>query len=184
MTSLYLNNPIKSWNYTHYSLRYGLLGLLMVNLAFFISNEMMIRTADAIAWLMILVFLEWPRGKFIGTTMTFWYSIIQITALGMISVSCESSFIQEDWVSLANELTWLCVLLFPTYTYKKYTFLKPVLYVSLAGYASYWGINQAWLECYDAALWITAFLQLENEKYNSCCSLDYNSLYNGKIIRM
>lgn len=181
VTSLSFMNNLKSWSNFHNLFRYGLLGFLLVNLAFFVSNNMIFRSIDAIAWLMILIFIEWPREKRFGTSIILSHSLIQITALGIISVSCGNSFIQEDWVSLANELTWMCVLLLPEDDYKRYKFLKSILYVSLAGYATYWGMNLAYMDCYDAILWIAAFLQLEYEK-NGSSLLNEDVLYNEKII--
>lgn len=192
MISAYLNNTIKNWSYPHNLFRYAILGLLLVNFTLFVSNEMLLRSIDALAWLMILVVIEWPNNERISDSMTLWPSMTKIVALGMICLSCGNSLLEKDFVSLANELTWLCVLLLPEYTYKKYKFLKLILYVSLVVYAVYWGMHQAWLDCYDAALWITAFLQLENEKYDifgwyyidqesSLVSDDSN--YNVNIIR-
>ncbi len=181
MTSLYLINHLKSFIYSHNSFRYGLLGLLLANFAFFVSNEMMFRSIDAIAWLMILVFIEWKKCEYENNPIALWRVVIQIVALGMISVSCSISFIQEDWIALANELTWLCVLLLPENEYKRYKFLKSILYVSLVGYATHWGMNQSLMDCYDSILWIAAFLQLEYENKESSL-LNDDALYNGKII--
>lgn len=167
MTSLYLLNNLKNFTYVNNLLRYGILGLLLLNLAFFSSSEMTLRCIDALGWLLILVFIEWKLCDSDNNPMTLWQLVIQIVALGMIFLSCGNSFIQQDWVSLANELTWLCVLLLPEYAYIKYKFLKFVLYISLVVYAIYWGIHHEWLDCYDAVLWITAFLQLEYEKNDS-----------------
>jgi len=176
MNSLYLTNIL-----IHNPLRYGILVLLVINFSFFVSSEMTFRAIDAMAWLIILVFIEWKKYDSIINPIIWWRLVVQWAALGMISLSCSMSLLQEDWVSLANEATWLCVLLLPNHIYHRYTFLKSLLYISLVGYCAYWGMNQSFMDCYDSILWIAAFLQLEYENKESSL-LNDAALYNEKII--
>ncbi len=80
--------------------------------------------------------------------------------------------VTHDWLDLANSMLWLLVCASIAYDiyapgdyggaeWRARNAVKMALYMALVAIAVTWGVEGAWLDFYDAALWILCFSVVE-----------------------
>lgn len=133
---------------------------------------------DTTAWLVLLLLFEWEtggwrmpaRGRLVAHA-------VRALALLVVVASCVAYAVQHEWLDFANAATWLAVVL----ALEAEVRLEPrrraarhalhatlgACYLALAGFIVAWlvlGANEAggaWLDAWDAALWLAAFIVIE-----------------------
>lgn len=161
--------------------KWTVFSLIGVNVLLFFVLETFTEGLDSLAWLSLLLLFEWettrldrpgisPRRKslaHLGRILA--YVMIFYSALSYSSAAYAAEHGRLDtW----NAWTWIAIVLvleaevrFERH-YSRAGWLlrnsfKTALYGALFVYASLWGLEGEWLDCYDALLWILCFFAIE-----------------------
>lgn len=156
-------------------------GLLFVNMTLFFSNETIEEGIDSLAWLIVLLLLEWETSQLNKDSL---YQLEQYLVRGVRGVSyiiivyTTFAYGTQEYIAdngnldLFNALIWLAVIFlieyeilfgnsFQTIFGKFISILKILLYSALFAIALLWQFDGEWLDFYDAALWIICFFFVE-----------------------
>ncbi len=156
-------------------------GLLFVNMTLFFSNQTIEEGIDSLAWLIILLLLEWETSQLDKDSLyqleKYLVRIVRGVAYVIVIYSTYSYGTQEyvnenGTLDLVNALIWLVVIFLIEYEIlfensfqalfgKFISLLKILLYSSLFAIALLWQLDGEWLDFYDAALWIICFFFVE-----------------------
>lgn len=135
---------------------------------------------DTAAWLVLLMLFEWETGGW--PLPVKWRPLLHgirgIAALAVL-VACVGYALERQWLDFANEMVWLGVVALLELEIR----LSPqavrlhrwrrggavVLYLALVGFLLTWAMQgatgpeplHAWLDAWDALLWLAAFVVIE-----------------------
>lgn len=161
--------------------KWTVFSLIGLNVLLFFTRETFTEGLDSLAWLSLLLLFEWettrvdrpgtsPHRKALphaGRILA--YVMIFYSALDYSSAAYAAAHGRLDtW----NSWTWIAIVLVLEaevrfeHHYSRAGWLlrnsiKTVLYGALFVYASLWGLQGEWLDCYDALLWILCFFAIE-----------------------
>lgn len=135
---------------------------------------------DTAAWLVLLMLFEWETGGWpLPVRWRPWLHGMRALAALAVLVACVGYALERQWLDFANEMVWLGVvalLEFEVRLPKAAVRLHhgrracaTVLYVTLIGFLLAWAIRgatgpeplHAWLDAWDALLWLLAFVVIE-----------------------
>jgi hypothetical protein len=158
--------------------------LLSINVYLFFTEQTLVEGIDSLAWVVLLLLFEWETSELGKPALSKWkkYGIhlVRLVAYVFVVVSAieysTASYIAENGrLDMYNSWIWLGVVIaleydvyFPGY-YRKWEWwlrnaLKIVMYAALIVIALLWGMENyegAWLDFYDALLWILCFFAIE-----------------------
>lgn len=149
----------------------GLYGLLAFNIVLFFRHATFHEGIDCIGWFVLLMLFEWetrrgPLEKLRRPER--WHLVGQAMAYGLILYAWGNYWWHREWLDALNATLWLGVVgmieldLFQRRRHAAWhQGVRIGLYAGLLLIAVVWGITSAWLDFYDAALWIVCFFAIE-----------------------
>lgn len=152
--------------------------LLALNVALYAWQGTPTETLDTAAWLALLLLFEWETG---GWALSSGQRIVVhgVRSLASIAVvwACASYALEREWLDFANAATWLAVVIALELEmrvsagrrvfHRWRLVVTGLLYAALAGFVIAWlrlraaDAAGAWLDAWDASLWLTAFVAIE-----------------------
>jgi hypothetical protein len=159
--------------------KWAVYALLVGNVALYAHAGTVTETIDTAAWVVLLLMFEWETG---GWPLPAWSraAIRALRALASLAVvwACVDYGLSGEWLDFANACAWLGVVLalelevrLPPARRRLHRLrrlLAWALYLALAGFAAAWWIQApgageagAWLDAWDATLWLAAFVAIE-----------------------
>jgi hypothetical protein len=191
MPTISKDSPI----YTYYPVfKWGIYSLLAINVVLFFMHQTFIEGLETPAWVVLLLLFEWETSQLDKPYINKWekytihigriicYIVIVYSAYEYATPEYRA---ENGPLDMYNSLTWLGIIILLEYDvyasglygktewYIRNT-LKVILYAALFVYAAMWGIQGAFLDFYDAALWIICFFAIELNIFKFEDSLPYN----------
>lgn len=162
-------NPLASLQYPKSKL--AILLLLTFNAGMYAVVDTPTTAADAGAWLMLLAMYElqthsngFPVSEAVLRT-------VRSGLIGLIALVFFSYWHDSEWLDVANSLLWFGLIAImelevrrPAMIFKYanlFWLLTILIFSGLIVVAGLWLWQQAWLDAYDALLWIIAFCLIE-----------------------
>lgn len=159
--------------------KWAVYALLAGNVALFARHGTANETLDTAAWLVLLLLFEWETG---GWSLSAVQRRIAHGARGIAAIAvvwaCLAYWLAREWLDFANATAWLGVVLVlelgvrarasRAWFHRVRRACAALLYAALAGFALAWlasgiagGEPGAWLDAWDALLWLLAFAAIE-----------------------
>ncbi len=153
--------------------------LLALNVVLYGAHGTTTEQVDTAAWVLLLLLFEWETGGW-GLRLQGRRAAHAVRALASVAIvaSCVAYAVQREWLDFANAATWLAVVAMlelgirvpatRRHFHRMRGVLTSGLYVALAALLVTWlvigldgGGAGAWLDAWDAALWLLAFAVIE-----------------------
>jgi len=144
-----------------------ILALLCLNALLYTIFDSLSTGIDAITWLILLVLYELEANS---TTLALSAGILNKirTVLIAVIIGVFFNYLQESrWLDVCNSLLWFALIAMMEIEVRRpdivfryatlYWLLTTSIFVGLIIMAGLWLHERAWLDAYDALLWITAF---------------------------
>ena len=152
----------------HYSkLKLAILSLLTLNTVLFLLSGGFVNAADSLVWLLLLVSYDLESYNIKLPISNHALHQLRNILVCFIAVIFFGYLLQGDILGAANSLLWLALLvLLELETLKPnwknanqtvYWAATALVFIGLVALVFIWVSSGAWLDAYDAALWITAF---------------------------
>lgn len=161
-------NPFKTLKYPLFKL--GLIALLTINAIIYGLVDTLTSTLDALSWLLLLVIyeLETSTSRYFSKAKL---QLIRNGVIGLILLVFVSYWHNSQWLDIVNSLLWLGIISLLELDVRKpkvalrhaaliWSFTITI-FLGLFVTAGIWLWQGAWLDAYDALLWITAFAFIE-----------------------
>lgn len=164
--------------------KWAIYTLLAINVYLFFTEQTLVEGMDSLAWVILLLLFEWETSQ-LGKPYTsklekYAIHLLRLAAYVVIITSAveysSAEYLAENGpLDMYNSWIWLAVVVaieydvyFPGY-YRKWEWwlrnaLKAVMYMALLVIAAMWGMEDyegAFLDFYDAVLWILCFFAIE-----------------------
>jgi hypothetical protein len=150
----------------------GVYLLLATNVLLYTLHGSLAETVDTAAWVVLLLLFEAETG---GWRIAPWQRRpmhgLRLLAGTAVLWACLAYASRGEWLDFANAATWLGVVVALELELRvsedfvhfhslrrRFTWL---LYAALAGFALLWLLQAAWLDAWDATLWLVAFVAIE-----------------------
>lgn len=164
-----MRNPIPSLEYPKSKLL--ILALLCINAVSYATFDSLSRGIDAVTWLVLLVIYEVETNSSNLPIPAATLDKIR-AALIVIIIGVFFSYLDESrWLDVCNSLLWFALIALMEIEVRRPDMilrnanlcwlLTIVIFIGLLSMAGLWLFNRAWLDAYDAMLWITAFGLIE-----------------------
>lgn len=159
--------------------KWSVYALLLLNVVLYGLHGTATEQVDTASWVVLLLLFEWETGgwRMAAAHRRIAHGLRLLAALG-IACACAGYALQREWLDFANAMTWLAVVVSLELEvrapaahrrlHRMRRALTPVLYVALFGFLVAWlqaGLDEggagAWLDAWDAALWLLAFAAIE-----------------------
>ncbi|MDI9237505.1 hypothetical protein QLQ15_01080 [Lysobacter sp. LF1] len=135
---------------------------------------------DTAAWLVLLLLFEWETGGW--RLPARWLPVlhgVRLLAAVAVVVAVVGYALERVWLDFANETVWLGVIALlelevrlpasAVRLHRVRRFMAAGLYLALIGFLLTWTVmgfgeqdpHAAWLDSWDALLWLTAFVVIE-----------------------
>jgi len=135
---------------------------------------------DTAAWLVLLMLFEWETGGW--PLRARWVPVlhgVRLLASAAVVVAVVGYALERVWLDFFNEMTWLGVVALlelevrlppdAVRLHRMRRTIAAVLYVALVGFLLNWAVmgfgdenpHAAWLDTWDALLWLVAFVVIE-----------------------
>lgn len=144
-----------------------ILTLLTVNMIVYAVVDTLTTAIDAATWLILLLIYEWEAN---GNGLPFSETTMKKVRTGLIAVivSVFFSYLEDsEWLDVGNALLWFALIAVmelevrqPAIVMKHanlFWILTLTIFAGLIVMAGIWLWQRAWLDAYDALLWIVAF---------------------------
>lgn len=162
-------NPLASLQYPKSKL--AILLLLTCNALIYAIVDTLTAAVDAGAWLILLVMYELQTHSNELPVSEAVLRTVRSGLIGVIALVFFSYWHDSEWLDVVNSLLWFGLIAImelevrrPTVVFK-YTnlfwLLTILIFSGLIVVAGLWLWQQAWLDAYDALLWIIAFGLIE-----------------------
>ncbi|MEW5893290.1 MAG: hypothetical protein AB1697_09145 [Pseudomonadota bacterium] len=150
-------------------------GLLSLNILLFFEFGSLSETLDTAGWVLLLALFEIETGHLLDTP-SHWRRLrllhgLRLLAYGLVGYSALAYVLEHAWLDAANTWLWLALAgLIEIGVRRTEAGCPPSrllilaqigLFCLLFTIALIWAGNGAWLDFYDAALWLIAFLAIE-----------------------
>ncbi len=146
--------------------------LLAANVLLYSLHGTLAETVDTAAWVSLLLLFEWETG---GWTMRTGQRRLahglRLVAAAAVAWACVSYGLDGQWLDFANACVWLGVVaaleseLRVGAEHRRFHLARRAvticLYALLALFALAWLWQGEWLDAWDAALWLVAFVAIE-----------------------
>ena len=135
---------------------------------------------DTAAWLVLLMLFEWETGGWpLPARARVGLHAARAAAALAVGVACVGYALEKQWLDFANALVWLGVVVLlelevrvPRQALRLHRARRATAalhYLALLGFLLAWVVQgasgpeplQAWLDAWDAALWLAAFVGIE-----------------------
>ncbi len=157
----------------HYYPKYklALVGLLAVDVFFYAATDTLTSTLDALTWLLLLIMFELetlhlpvlPSAKQIRMIRN-----LLIVIIGGVFLSYVES---KEWLDVINAVLWFILIALLELEIRRQPLVAQyralhktatlTVFGGLIGMVFAWAWQSAWLDAYDAVLWIAAFGAIE-----------------------
>lgn len=154
--------------------------LLAGNVALFSLYGRVTELVDTAAWLALLMLFEWETGGWPlpARARVGLHAVRAVAGLAVV-VACVGYALERQWLDFANALAWLGVVALlelevrlpreAVRLHRGRRAIAGVLYLALLGLLMAWAVQgatgseplQAWLDAWDALLWLAAFVVIE-----------------------
>lgn len=159
--------------------KWGVYALLALNVGLYGVHGTPTEQVDTAAWVLLLLLFEWETGGWgISRRARLAAHGLRLLASLAVTASCVAYALQREWLDFANAATWLAVVValelevrVPPARRRFHRMRAATtlgLYVALASFLLAWlligleeGGTAAWLDAWDAALWLLAFAAIE-----------------------
>ena len=152
-------------------LKLAILGLLALDVFIYAAVDTLTSTLDALAWVALLIMYELEatrsRWPFTGKTKL----VIRNTLIVLIILMFFSYIRAKEWLDVINSMLWFVLIALleveirwpeKLLEYQSWFWLLTMaVFIGLVGMVGAWLWSSAWLDAYDAALWIAAFALIE-----------------------
>lgn len=153
--------------------------LLATNVGLYAWQGAATEVVDTAAWVVLLLLFERETGGYVPLNTRQRATVRAVRAAAGVAVAgaCVAYAIAREWLDFANALTWLFVVLALELEvrvgmhWRRFHRLRAafawLLYAALAGFVVTWlvlGVGRvegAWLDAWDATLWLAAFAVIE-----------------------
>jgi hypothetical protein len=160
--------------------KWSVYGLLALDMVLFAVGQTLVEARDSLAWLSLLLLFDWEtasrhragslavRGAHLARALA--YVVIVQSAVEYSGTAYRSLYGPVDaW----NAWTWIAItallevevrLQDSRYGHRVWALrngTKALLYGSLFVFAGLWAVDRAWLDAFDATLWILCFFVIE-----------------------
>ena len=140
------------------------------NILVFALHGTATESIETAAWVVILGLFELETRN--QNTHARWMLVVAMLAYAVIVHSGYSYYIQASWIDLVNVMTWMAIvavlqaeIYIPTlrlrHLFTLHAALKALLYGLLFVYVFLWAWEGAWMDTYDALLWLVSFFIIE-----------------------
>ena len=152
----------------------AILGLLTFNVVFYAMIDTMASAVDALAWLILLVMYELEVNDAAPMTENTRHELrkVLIAVIGLVFVSYVH---YREWLDVVNAALWFALIAllelevrWPDKVFKyrqRYRLATVTVFAGLIATAIAWAWQSAWLDVYDATLWIVAFASIEMDSF-------------------
>lgn len=148
--------------------------LLAVNAVIYATAGRFSEGLDALAWFALLVLFgietRWPRWTRLPRNAAA-LDLLRLIAAACIAVAAVAFLREGEWLDALNAWLWIGVVIVLELEVRAPGFVarhrsgigsaSVLLYCGLAAVALAWFMQGAWLNSYDAVLWIAAFALIE-----------------------
>lgn len=154
--------------------------LLAVDVALYARYGRLTELIDTAAWLVLLLLFEWETGgwRLPSRWLPLLHGVRALAAVAIV-VAVIGYALERVWLDFANEMVWLGVialleleLRLPASAVRLHRLRRMVaaaLYLALVGFLLTWAAmgfsdedpQAAWLDTWDALLWLVAFVVIE-----------------------
>ncbi|NOU14158.1 MAG: hypothetical protein HOO92_09390 [Methylococcaceae bacterium] len=160
--------PFANLKYPFFKL--ALITLLVLNATLYALVDTLTSTLDAVSWLILLIIyeLETSSNRYFSKTTL---QVIRNAAIALIVLVFVSYWHDSEWLDITNSLLWFGIIALleldihkPNIVLRHSTIiwtLTITIFLSLFVMAGIWLWQGAWLDAYDALLWIIAFALIE-----------------------
>lgn len=141
--------------------------------AFFIISDYS-AGLDNLGWLILLLLFEAEsllQGRIREAGWLGALHAARLLAIACVVLAYGAYVAEQDWLDVANDTVWLMVVAFleVEVRYSRSAArlrwllmaVATVLYGSLAGFVVAWFWQGAWLDAFDASIWLVAFITIE-----------------------
>lgn len=162
-------NPFSSLQYPASKLL--ILSLLTLNAVIYAVVDTLTTAVDAGTWLILLVIYELEANS---NNLPFSESVMEYIRNGLIAVIVLVFFSywhDSEWVDVSNSLLWFALIAVMELEVRRpavvmnhanlFWMLTILIFTGLIAMAGIWLWQRAWLDAYDAVLWIVAFAWIE-----------------------
>ena len=144
--------------------------LLTVNVVIYAVADTLTSAVDALAWLMLLVLYELEANGAAPMAENTLHGIrdVLIAVIGLVFVSYVHD---SEWLDVVNSALWFVLIALlelevrwpdKVFKYRQSYWLATVtVFAGLIAMVIAWAWQSAWLDVYDATLWIVAFGSIE-----------------------
>lgn len=159
--------------------KWTIYALLALNVALYGLHGTLTEQVDTGAWVLLLLLFEWETGGWpMGPRQRRAAHVLRLVASLAVVGACVAYAAQREWLDFANAGTWLAVVVVLELQvrvpparrgfHRMRHGLALALYTALAAFLVAWlvlglgeGSAGAWLDAWDAALWLLAFVAIE-----------------------
>ena len=151
-------------------LKLAIVVLITLNAAIYAFVDTLTSAVDALTWLMLLVLYELETNGVAPMAENTMHGIryVLITVIGLVFVSYVHD---SEWMDVVNSALWFALIALlelevrwpeKVYKYRQSYWLSTVtVFSGLVAMVIAWAWQSAWLDVYDATLWILAFASIE-----------------------
>ncbi len=156
--------------------KYLIFTALIIDMLIYLWGSTLNEALDSVGWLLLLGTFEYESTSLQEDYASPWekYALMAVQTLGYgITLKVTITYgLTHEWLDLANSILWLLVC--ATIAYDIYApgefggaewrvrnATKMGLYMALVACAVTWGVEQQWLDFFDACLWILCFAVVE-----------------------
>lgn len=159
--------------------KWSVYALLALNVALYGAHGTVNEQVDTAAWLVLLLLFEWETGGWrLSARMRTRVHGVRLAASFAVLAACTAYAMQREWLDFANAFAWLAVVValelevrVPPARRRFHVMRRALtlgLYLALVAFLVAWlvigldeGSASAWLDAWDAALWLLAFAVIE-----------------------
>jgi len=163
-----MRNYFSSLPYPKFKL--AIVALLALNAAIYAVADTLTSAVDALAWLVLLALYELEANGIALLTEKLMHRIRDIL-IAVIAGVFFSYIHDSEWLDVANSALWFGLIALlelevrwpdKVFQYRQSYWLATVtVFAGLIAIVIAWAWQSAWLDVYDAALWIVAFASIE-----------------------
>ena len=155
---------------TYPTLKLVIVALITLNVVIYAVVDTLISAVDSLAWLLLLVLYELEANSAVllaeikmQRIRSFLIAVIALVFVGYVH--------GHEWLAVINAVFWFALIILlelevrlPDKVSKyrlSYWWATVIVFAGLIGMVIAWAWQSAWLEVYDAIVWIVAFGSIE-----------------------
>jgi len=148
----------------------AIVALLALNAVIYALVDTLTSAVDALVWLVLLVMYELEANGIAPLAENTLNKMRDVLIAVIVGVFV--SYVQDsEWLDVANSALWFALIAllesevrWPDKVFKyrqSYWFATVLVFAGLVAMVMVWAWQSAWLDVYDATLWIVAFASIE-----------------------